>query len=88
MSYIVLVSLCELCNYCELWIDFTNYLNVGWYKTLNVNVIIVHVKYYFISLKIPYEKNTHGGVLLLVACNLTKNNIPPSVFFAFFKLHK
>ena len=38
-------------------------------------------------------KNTHGGVLILVkfqasACNFTKINIPPWVFFAFFKLHK
>ena len=36
-------------------------------------------------------KSTHGGVLLLVklqalACNFTKNNAPPWVFFTFFKL--
>ena len=36
------------------------------------------------------EKNTHGGVLLLVklqalACNFTKNNTPPWMFFTFFK---
>ena len=36
-------------------------------------------------------KNTHGGVLLLVklqaeACNFTKSNTPPWVFFTFFKL--
>ena len=34
-------------------------------------------------------KNTHGGMLLLVklqaeACNFTKSNIPPWVFFTFF----
>ena len=38
-------------------------------------------------------KNTHGGVLLLVklqaeACNVTKSNTPPWVFFTFFILHK
>ena len=38
-------------------------------------------------------KNTHGGVLFLVklqaeACNFTKSNTPPWVFFTFFKLHK
>ena len=38
-------------------------------------------------------KNTHGEVLILVklqaeACNFTKINIPPWVFFTFFKLHK
>ena len=38
-------------------------------------------------------KNTHGGVLLLVnlrasACNFTKRNAPPWVFFTFFKLYK
>ena len=37
-------------------------------------------------------KNTHGGVLLLVklqaflACNFTKSNTPPWVFFTFLKL--
>ena len=37
-------------------------------------------------------KNTHGGVLVLVklqawllACNFTKSNTPPWVFFTFFK---
>ena len=38
-------------------------------------------------------KNTHGGVLILVklqaeACNFTKINIPPWVFFTFSKLYK
>ena len=38
-------------------------------------------------------KNTHGGVLFLVkyqgeACNFTKTNAPPWVFFSFFKLCK
>ena len=38
-------------------------------------------------------KNTHGRVLLVVKlqtedCNLTKSNIPPWVYFTFFKLHK
>ena len=38
-------------------------------------------------------KNTHGGVLLLVklqvsACNSTKSNTLPRVFFIFFELHK
>ena len=38
-------------------------------------------------------KNTHGGVFLLVnlqaeACNFTKSNTPPWLFFMFFKLYK
>ena len=32
-------------------------------------------------------KNTHGGVLLLVKLQ-AKSNIPPWVFFTFFKLYK
>ena len=34
-------------------------------------------------------KNTDGGVLILVtyACNFTKSNTPPWVFFMFFKLY-
>ena len=36
-------------------------------------------------------KNTHGGVLILVtlqaeACNITKIDTPPWVFFTFFKI--
>ena len=46
--------------------------------------------YHLYNLK--YVKNTHGGVLLLVklqalACNFTKSNTPPLVFFTFFKLY-
>ena len=38
-------------------------------------------------------ENTNGGELLLVklqaqACNFTKSNIPPWVFFTFFNLYK
>ena len=33
-------------------------------------------------------KNTHGWVLIIVACNFTKINTPPRVFFTFFKLYK
>ena len=38
-------------------------------------------------------KNTHGEVLLLVklrakACNVTKSNTPPGVFFTFLELCK
>ena len=36
-------------------------------------------------------KNSHGGLILLVklqaqACNITKSNTPPWVFFNFFKI--
>ena len=42
---------------------------------------------------LKYVKSTHGGVLLLVklqasACNFTKSNTPPWVFFTFLKLYK
>ena len=33
---------------------------------------------------IKNTKNTHGGVLLLEACNFTKSNTPPWVFFIVF----
>ena len=47
--------------------------------------------YHLYNLKIV--KNTHGGVLILVklqalACNFTKINTPPWVFFTLFKLYK
>ena len=47
--------------------------------------------YYFYNLK--NMKNTHGCVLLLIklqakACNFTKNNAAPQVFFTLFKLCK
>ena len=49
------------------------------------------VWYYSYNLK--NVKNTHGGVLLLaklqdLACNFTKRNTPPWMFFTFFKLCK
>ena len=39
------------------------------------------------------KKNTYKGVLVLVkfqdeACNFTKSNTPPRVFFTIFKLYK
>ena len=45
------------------------------------------------SIQFKKRKKTHGGVLLLVklqvlACNFTKKNTPPWVFFMFFKLYK
>ena len=50
-----------------------------WYHLYNLNKV----------------KNIHGGVLILVkvklqaeACNFTKINTPPWVFFLFFKLYK
>ena len=57
--------------------------------------IIFSIKYQYIMMRcaIRYHlhnlkkvKNTHEGVLLLVACNYTKRNSPPWVFFTFFKL--
>ena len=47
--------------------------------------------YHFYNLKTV--KNTYGGVLLLIkllasACNFTKSNTPPWLFFTFFKLYK
>ena len=46
--------------------------------------------WYYLYLK--RKKNTHGGVSLLVklqaeACNFTKSNIPPWVFFTFSKFY-
>ena len=51
--------------------------------------VISQVWYHLYNLK--DLKSTHGGVLLLVtdkACNFTKCNIPPWVFFTFLKLYK
>ena len=49
--------------------------------------MLCEIWYHLYSLK--NVKNTHGGMLLLVklqtsVCNITKSNIPPWVFFAFF----
>ena len=54
-------------------------------------VVLCAIWYHSYNLK--YAKNTHGGVLLLVkleasACNFSKSNTPPWVFFTFFKLHE
>ena len=54
-------------------------------------VVICAIWYHLFNLK--NVKCTHGGVLLLVklqaeACNYTKSNTPPWVFFTFFKLYE
>ena len=56
---------------------------------VEVFVVLCAIKYHSYNLK--NVKKTHGGVLLLVklqasACNSTKSNTPPWVFFTFFKL--
>ena len=57
----------------------------------NLNVMLCTICWHFYNLK--NVKNTLGGVLLLVklqseACNFTKDNTGPWVFFTFFKLYK
>ena len=56
-----------------------------------INVMLCAIWYHLHNFK--NVKNTHGGVLLSVklrssACNLTKSNTPPCMFFMFFKLCK
>ena len=56
-----------------------------------VYVVRCAIWYHLYNLK--NVKNTHGGVLILVklqavACNFTKINTPPWVFFTFLKLYK
>ena len=48
-------------------------------------VMFCAIWYHLYNLK--NVKNTHEGVLLL-ACNFTKSNTPPWVFFTFFNLYK
>ena len=57
-------------------------------ETSNIYVMLCAIWYHLV----PREK-TYEGVLLLVklqvkACNFTKSNTPPWVFFKFLKLHK
>ena len=59
------------------------------YKEYQAHVILCMIWYHLYNLK--NVKNTHGQMLLLVklqalACNFTKSNTPPWVFFTFFKL--
>ena len=61
------------------------------YKEYQTHVIFRMIWYHLHNLK--NMKNTHEQMLLLLklqalACNFTKSNIPPWVFFTFFKLYK
>ena len=54
---------------------------------------LVRCAIWYYSYNLKNVKNTHRGVLLLVklqasACNFTKSNTPPWVFFTFFKLYE
>ena len=64
--------------HCKLWSTF-------------IYVVLCAIQYHVHNLK--NMKNTNGGLLLLVklqanACNFTKSNTPPWVFFTFFKLYE
>ena len=61
------------------------------FNTKKPYVMVCAIWYHLYNLK--NVKNTHEEVLLLVklqalACNFTKSNTSPWVFFTFFKLHK
>ena len=54
---------------------------------------VVRFAIWYHSYSLKNVKNTHGGVLTLVklqakACNFTKVNTPPWLFFTFFKLYE
>ena len=73
-----------------------------WYEQLKIeqvpesygtHVYVVRCATWYYLYNLKNVKNTHEGVLILVklqasACNFTKINTPPWVFFTFFKLHK
>ena len=66
-------------------------LDIKWTKIFMTYVMRCAIWYHLYKLR--NVKNTHGGVLILVklqaeACNFTKTNTPPWVFFTFFKLYK
>ena len=59
---------------------------------INIYLYVVRYVIYHHVHNLKDVRNTHGGVLLLVklqaeACNFTKSNTPPWVFFTFLKLH-
>ena len=68
------------------------------YQSLNkkpcvIKFYVMHWTIWFHLHNLKNVKNTHGGVLILVklqalACNFTKINTPPWVFFTFFELYK
>ena len=76
-----------------LWAIFT--------RPGSLNISLIFISLHVMCCAIWYHlyyiknvKNTHGGVLILVvklqtsACNFTKINSPPWVFFTFFKLYR
>ena len=72
----------------SIYFDYFCYWILGSIEMYEIRYVIWYHLYNFKKVK-----NTHGGALLLVklqalACNFTKNNTPPWVFFIFFKLYK
>ena len=60
---------------------------------LMFDIYVVRCVIWYHSHNFKNMKNTHGGVLILVklqasACNITKINTPPWVFFTFLKWYK
>ena len=59
----------------------------------NALIFVIRCAIWYYLWKLKSVKNTHGGLLILVklqveACNFTKTNTPPWVFFTFSKLYK
>ena len=70
----------------QVWSSFETVMSI-WIKYFERCAI------WYYSYNLKNVKNTHGGVLILVklqasACNFTKINTPPWVFFTFLKLYK
>ena len=70
---------------------FLNLDTLLWQDYFTYTVMFCAIWYHLYNLE--NVKNTDGGVLLLVkfrllACNVTKSNTLPWVFFTFFKLYK
>ena len=57
-------------------------------KTSNKKNCVISCAIWYHLYNLKNVKNAHEGVLLLVKLQATKSNIPPSVFFTFFKLYK
>ena len=78
---------------------YYSHWNLSWKTHCGITHILTSIIWDALLDLVPFlynfknVKNTHGGVIFLVkllaeACNFTKSNSPPWVFFTLFKLYK
>ena len=88
------ITRCEICLKLTLCssVSVVNFsagkCRLGSYLVVSIFPFVMRCTIWYHLYNLKNVKNVHGGVLIISACNFTKSDTPPWVFFTFFKLYK